>query len=55
MIEKERTKTDFPKYYEGLNSKEIALIEGLSHNTVRQRLMTIRLQLRKLLGDAYED
>jgi RNA polymerase sigma-70 factor (ECF subfamily) len=41
----------FLKYYEGLNSKEIALIEGISHNTVRQRLMTIRSHIRKLLGE----
>ncbi|MDR1030262.1 MAG: sigma-70 family RNA polymerase sigma factor [Treponema sp.] len=45
----------FLKYYEGLNSKEIALIEGLSHNTVRKRLMTIRLHIKKLLGDDYEN
>lgn len=44
----------FLKYYEGLNSREIALIEGISHNTVRQRLMTIRAYIKKLLGDDYE-
>jgi RNA polymerase sigma-70 factor (ECF subfamily) len=44
----------FLKYYEGLNSKEIALIEGMSHNTVRQRLMTIRAYIKNLLGDDYE-
>lgn len=44
----------FLKYYEGLNSKEIALIEGMSHNTVRQRLMTIRSYIKKLLGENYE-
>jgi RNA polymerase sigma-70 factor (ECF subfamily) len=44
----------FLKYYEGLNSKEIALIEGISHNTVRQRLMTIRSYIKKLLGEDYE-
>jgi RNA polymerase sigma-70 factor (ECF subfamily) len=45
----------FLKYYEGLNSKEIALIEGVSHNTVRQRLMAIRLRIKKLLGEDYEN
>jgi RNA polymerase sigma-70 factor (ECF subfamily) len=44
----------FLRYYEGLNSKEIALIEGMSHNTVRQRLMTIRSYIKKLLGEDYE-
>jgi RNA polymerase sigma-70 factor (ECF subfamily) len=45
----------FLKYYEGLNSKEIALIEDMSHNTVRQRLMAIRSYIKKLLGKDYED
>ena len=44
----------FLKYYEGLNSKEIALIEDMSHNTVRQRLMSIRSYIKKLLGEDYE-
>jgi DNA-directed RNA polymerase specialized sigma24 family protein len=41
-------------HYEGFNSKEIALIEGMSHNTVRQRLMTIRSYIKKILGEDYE-
>jgi RNA polymerase sigma-70 factor (ECF subfamily) len=45
----------FLKYYEGLNSKEIARIEGVSHNTVRQRLMIIRQHIRKQLGEDYEN
>jgi RNA polymerase sigma-70 factor (ECF subfamily) len=32
----------FLKYYEGLNSKEIALIEGIPASTVRQRLMIVK-------------
>jgi RNA polymerase sigma-70 factor (ECF subfamily) len=45
----------FLKYYEGLNSREIALIEGMSRTTVRQRLMTIRLHMKKQLGEDYEN
>jgi RNA polymerase sigma-70 factor (ECF subfamily) len=44
----------FLRYYEGLSSKEIALIEGMSHNAVRKRLMNIRLYIKKLLGEDYE-
>lgn len=44
----------FLRYYEGLNSKEISRIEGISHNTIRQRLMTVRSRIKKLLGDGYE-
>ncbi|MDR1105106.1 MAG: sigma-70 family RNA polymerase sigma factor, partial [Treponema sp.] len=32
----------FLKYYEGLNSKEISLIEGIPASTVRQRLMIVK-------------
>jgi RNA polymerase sigma factor (sigma-70 family) len=45
----------FLKYYEGLNSKEISLIEGISHNTIRQRLMIVKSRIKKLLGDDYEN
>jgi RNA polymerase sigma-70 factor (ECF subfamily) len=45
----------FLKYYEGLNSKEIALIDGISHNTIRQRLMVVKSRIKKLLGDDYEN
>jgi RNA polymerase sigma-70 factor (ECF subfamily) len=44
----------FLRYYEGLNSKEIAVIEGVPHSTIRQRLMAIRARLKELLGDYYE-
>jgi RNA polymerase sigma-70 factor (ECF subfamily) len=44
----------FLKYYEGLNSREIALIEGMSQSAVRRRLSLIRLRLKKQLGDGYE-
>jgi RNA polymerase sigma-70 factor (ECF subfamily) len=45
----------FLRYYEGLNAKEIALIEGISHNTIRQRLMVAKSYIRKLLEDHYEN
>ncbi|MDR1073190.1 MAG: hypothetical protein LBL45_05890, partial [Treponema sp.] len=45
----------FLRYYEGLNSKDIAIIEGAPHSTIRQRLIAIRSRLKKLLGDYYEN
>ncbi|MDR1219350.1 MAG: hypothetical protein LBK73_07060, partial [Treponema sp.] len=45
----------FLRYYEGLNSKEIAVIEGAPQSTIRQRLMAVRSRLKKLLEDYYED
>ncbi|MDR1250096.1 MAG: sigma-70 family RNA polymerase sigma factor [Treponema sp.] len=54
-LDKKDQRLIFLKYYEGLNAKEIALIEGVSHNTVRQRLMTVRRRLKKLLGEDYEN
>jgi RNA polymerase sigma-70 factor (ECF subfamily) len=44
----------FLRYYEGLSAKEIAVIEGISHGAVRQRLMAARSHIKKLLGDCYE-
>ncbi|MDR1232355.1 MAG: sigma-70 family RNA polymerase sigma factor [Spirochaetaceae bacterium] len=44
----------FLKYYEGLNSKEIALLEGINANTVRQRLMVIKAYVKKVMEDDYE-
>jgi RNA polymerase sigma-70 factor (ECF subfamily) len=44
----------FLAYYEGLNSKEIALAEGINANTVRQRLMVIKAHIKKQMGDNYE-
>jgi RNA polymerase sigma-70 factor (ECF subfamily) len=45
----------FLKYYEGLNSKEIALIEGIPASTVRQRLMIIKSYIKERIGDCYEN
>jgi RNA polymerase sigma-70 factor (ECF subfamily) len=45
----------FLRYYEGLNSKEIAIIEGTPHSTIRQRLMIVKSHLKKLLEDYYEN
>jgi RNA polymerase sigma-70 factor (ECF subfamily) len=45
----------FLRYYEGLNAKEIALIEGIPHSTIRQRLMVVKSRIKKLLGDDYEN
>lgn len=53
-LDKKNQRIVFFRHYEGLASKEIALIEGMSHNTVRQRLTFIRRHIRKLLGDGYE-
>jgi RNA polymerase sigma factor (sigma-70 family) len=44
----------FLAYYEGLNSKEIALAEGINANTVRQRLMVIKAHIKKQMGGYYE-
>jgi RNA polymerase sigma-70 factor (ECF subfamily) len=44
----------FLRYYEGLNAKEISLIEGISHNAIRQRLRAVKSRIKKLLGDDYE-
>jgi RNA polymerase sigma-70 factor (ECF subfamily) len=43
----------FLKYYEGLNSKEIARIEGIPASTVRQRLMIIRAYIKEHIGGDY--
>ncbi|MDR1249900.1 MAG: sigma-70 family RNA polymerase sigma factor [Treponema sp.] len=43
----------FLRYYEGLNSKEISLIEGVSRSAVRRRLMVVKSHIKKLLGDDY--
>jgi RNA polymerase sigma factor (sigma-70 family) len=43
----------FLRYYEGLNSKEIALIEGMSRSAIRRRLMVVKAHIKKLLGDDY--
>jgi RNA polymerase sigma-70 factor (ECF subfamily) len=40
----------FLKFYEGLNSKEIALIEGIPASTVRQRLMIIKSYIKERIG-----
>ncbi|MDR0375811.1 MAG: sigma-70 family RNA polymerase sigma factor [Treponema sp.] len=53
-LEKQDQRIIFFRYYEGLNSKEIALIEGMPHNTVRRRLMLSKARIKKLLGDDYE-
>jgi RNA polymerase sigma-70 factor (ECF subfamily) len=45
----------FLKYYEGLNSKEIALIEGIPASTVRQRLMIVRSYIKERIGGCYEN
>jgi RNA polymerase sigma-70 factor (ECF subfamily) len=45
----------FLKYYEGLNSKEIALVEGIPASTVRQRLMVVKLHIKERIGDYYEN
>jgi RNA polymerase sigma-70 factor (ECF subfamily) len=45
----------FLKYYEGLNSKEIALIEGIPASTVRQRLMIIKSYIKERIGGCYAD
>ena len=45
----------FLKYYEGLNSKEIALVEGIPASTVRQRLMVVKLYIKERIGDYYEN
>lgn len=44
----------FLKYYEGLNSKEIARLEGMNASTVRQRLMVIKAHLKKVMEGDYE-
>jgi RNA polymerase sigma-70 factor (ECF subfamily) len=41
----------FLKYYEGLNSKEIARLEGSNASTVRQRLMVIKAYIKKVMED----
>ena len=43
----------FLKYYEGLNSKEIALVEGIPASTVRQRLMVVKSYIKEHIGDGY--
>jgi RNA polymerase sigma-70 factor (ECF subfamily) len=43
----------FLKYYEGLNSKEIALIEGIPASTVRQRLMIVKSYIKERIGGCY--
>jgi RNA polymerase sigma-70 factor (ECF subfamily) len=43
----------FLRYYEGLNSKEISLVEGMSRSAVRRRLMVVKSHIKKLLGDDY--
>jgi RNA polymerase sigma-70 factor (ECF subfamily) len=43
----------FLRYYEGLNSREISLVEGISRSAVRRRLMVIKSHIKKLLGDDY--
>jgi RNA polymerase sigma-70 factor (ECF subfamily) len=45
----------FLKYYEGLNSKEIALVEGIPASTVRQRLMVVKSYIKEHIGDCYAD
>jgi RNA polymerase sigma-70 factor (ECF subfamily) len=45
----------FLKYYEGLNSKEIALIEGIPASTVRQRLMIVKSHIKERIGGCYAD
>jgi RNA polymerase sigma-70 factor (ECF subfamily) len=45
----------FLKYYEGLNSKEIALVEGIPASTVRQRLMVVKSFIKEHIGDCYGD
>jgi RNA polymerase sigma-70 factor (ECF subfamily) len=43
----------FLKYYEGLNSKEIARIEGIPASTVRQRLMVVKSYIKERIGGCY--
>jgi RNA polymerase sigma-70 factor (ECF subfamily) len=43
----------FLKFYEGLNSKEIALLEGIPASTVRQRLMVVKSYIKENIGDGY--
>ena len=43
----------FLKYYEGLNSKEIALLEGIPASTVRQRFMVVKSYIKEHIGDDY--
>jgi RNA polymerase sigma-70 factor (ECF subfamily) len=45
----------FLKYYEGLNSQEIALIEGIPASTVRQRLMVVKSYIKERIGGCYEN
>jgi RNA polymerase sigma-70 factor (ECF subfamily) len=45
----------FLKYYEGLNSKEIALVEGIPASTVRQRLMIVKSYIKDRIGGSYEN
>jgi RNA polymerase sigma-70 factor (ECF subfamily) len=45
----------FLKYYEGLNSKEIARVEGIPASTVRQRLMVVKSYIKEHIGDCYAD
>jgi RNA polymerase sigma factor (sigma-70 family) len=44
----------FLRYYEGLNAKEISVVEGISHSAVRQRLMAVKARVKNLLGEDYE-
>jgi RNA polymerase sigma-70 factor (ECF subfamily) len=43
----------FLRYYERLNSKEIALVEGIPASTVRQRLMVVKSYIKEHIGDGY--
>jgi RNA polymerase sigma-70 factor (ECF subfamily) len=45
----------FLKYIEGLNSKEIGLLEGISPNTIRWRLAVIKSYIAKKIGGNYEN
>jgi DNA-directed RNA polymerase specialized sigma24 family protein len=45
----------FLKYTEGLNSKEIGLLEGVSPNTIRWRLAVIKSYIAKKIGGKYEN
>jgi RNA polymerase sigma-70 factor (ECF subfamily) len=44
----------FLKYYEGLNSKQIAHMEGMNASTVRQRLMVIKAYIKRYMEGDYE-
>ncbi|MDR0597107.1 MAG: sigma-70 family RNA polymerase sigma factor [Treponema sp.] len=43
----------FLKYYEGLNSREIALVEGIPASTVRQRLMVVKSHIKERMGGSH--